>query len=73
MRHGYGLDDAVPRGRVRVLDETEGGGQEQEVLHVAAGPGVGVGCRQSQVLVGVNACNKVVYKLFAEFISTNIS
>ena len=58
VRHRYGLDDAVPRGHVRVLDESEGGGQEEEVLHVAAGPGVGVGCRQGQVLVVVHACNE---------------
>ena len=63
MRHGYGLDDAVPRGQVRVLDEAEGGCEEEEVLHVAAGPGVGVGCRQGQVLVIVNACNEVKYRV----------
>ena len=55
VRHGDGLDDAVLGGLVGLVDEAEGGRQEEEVLHVAARPGVRVRRRQRQVLVGVDA------------------
>ena len=58
VRHRDCLDDAVPGRHVRVLDEPEGGGEEEEVLHVAAGPRVRVRGRQGQVLVVVHACEK---------------
>ena len=70
MRLLYRTGDALHHGVKALLDEAEVGDVEGEVLHEPGGDGVGVGRRQKNVLLGVDAGERKI-QIFQNFHLTN--
>ena len=66
MRLLYRTGDALHHGVKALLDEAEVGDVEGEVLHEPGGDGVGVGRRQKNVLLGVDAGERKI-QIFQNF------